>query len=90
MEDYEFSLRIARDYKIGFVSDIVLKAHYTPGSISGNVSSFFTAKCMLVGMYKADLLRYKLFDDVVSEILDKAKSNNVIEPVVKMLENQLK
>lgn len=86
MEDYELVLRIAREYRIEFIPEVLLEVHANYQSVTNNLEGFFTTRCILAGAYKKELLEYGMFDIIVGSIIDKAKEFNLLESIVKYLE----
>lgn len=86
MEDYELVLRIARNYRIEFVPEVLMKVYANYESVTNNLEGFLTTRCILAGVYKKELLEYGMFDIIVGSIIDKAKEFNLQENVVKYLE----
>ncbi len=86
MEDYELVLRIAREYRIEFIPEVLLEVHANYQSVTNNLEGFLTTRCILAGAYKKELLEYGMFDIIVGSIIDKAKEFNLLESIVKYLE----
>jgi len=76
MEDYELVLRIARNYRIEFVPEVLMKVYANYESVTNNLEGFLTTRCILAGVYKKELLEYGMFDIIVGSIIDKAKEFN--------------
>ena len=85
-EDWELVLRIARLYHVVLVPERLLEVYATWTSVTNNLDGYFKTKCILAGVYKADLLKYNLFDEVVGEILNESQKFKKQELVVKYLE----
>lgn len=86
LEDYEFVLRVAKKYQIRLVPECLVEVYATEGSVSFNIEGYMTARCILVGLYKQELLKYGLFDNIVEEILSKAAVTGYLEKVTAYLE----
>lgn len=86
MEDYELVLRIAREYRIEFIPEVLLEVHANYQSVTNNLEGFLTTRCILAGVYKKELLEYGMFDIIVGSIIEKAKEFNLLESIVKYLE----
>lgn len=86
MEDYELVLRIAKNYRIEFIPEILVEVYANYQSVTNNLEGFLTTKCILAGAYKKELLEYGMFDVIVGSIIEKAKEFNLLESVVKYLE----
>ena len=90
LEDWEFVLRLAKRYEIGFVDENLLDAYISENGVSSNWSNFFNMRCCMVGMYRDELLEYGLFNVVVEEIISRAKKVQLENVVEKMLVAYLK
>lgn len=86
MEDYELVLRIAREYRIVFVPEVLMEVYANYESVTNNLEGFLTTRCILAGVYKKELLEYGIFDIIVGSIIDKAEEFGLMESVVKYLE----
>lgn len=89
LEDYEFALRIAKNYKIYYVKEPLLQVYESEDSISGGNEAFIVAMCYLINCYKKELLDYGIFNNLVAEVLKKAELLGAVEPVSQMLERML-
>ena len=89
LEDYEFALRVAREYKIGYVKEPLLQVYESKDSISNDNEAFFVVMCYLIKCYRKELLEFELFNEVVASLLKKAELLGAVEPVSRMLERML-
>lgn len=89
LEDYEFALRVARQYKIGYVKEPLLQVYESKDSISNDNEAFFVVMCYLIKCYRKELLEFELFNEVVASLLKKAELLGAVEPVSRMLERML-
>lgn len=79
LEDWEFALRFAESYMIGFVDEILLDVFFTEGSISTLRTEYIDTRCYIIAHYKEYLVKYNLFDIVVSEWFRTAANAGVLE-----------
>lgn len=86
IEDWEFFLRIAKDYEIVFVEEPLVIVHVKNGGVSSNVAGYFEARCYMITQHKEALLQSGLFNKVVEDVLLKAKEVGILESVNKMLQ----
>lgn len=86
IEDWEFFLRIARDYEIVFVEEPLVIVHVKDGGVSSNVGGYFEARCYMIAQHREALLKSGQFNNVVEEILLRAKEQGVLESVSKILQ----
>lgn len=85
LEDWEFVLRFAHQYLIGYVDEVLIDAYRTTGSVSSEVGGFFEARCRMIASYQTELVKAGLFDKVVSDLFSKAERCDVLGNVKKML-----
>lgn len=85
LEDWDLVIRIAKNYKIGFVPEVLVRVPKTPGSISTMKGNFYENRCYMLQKYRSDYLETGMFDETVHEILKMAERDNVLEQVKKML-----
>lgn len=86
LEDYELVLRIAQNYRIEFIPEVLVEVHANQDSVTNNVEGYLYTNCILIGAYKKELLEYGMFDIIVGSIIEKAREFNLLESVVKYLE----
>lgn len=85
LEDWEFALRFAHDFQIGYMDEIQVDAYRTPGSVSSEAGGFFETRCRMIAVYQKELVRADLFDEAVSDLFRQAESCDVLDKVKKML-----
>lgn len=89
LEDWELFLRIAREWKIGYVDEALLSSDIHEGGVSSRVGGYFQARCMMIAEHRAALVEYGLFDHVIRQMLQLAKDVGALEQVGRMLEQAL-
>ena len=90
LEDYDFALRIAKEYKAVFLDEIYLDAEYSVSGVSGgDTGQYLVASCLLLAKYKADYLATDTFNHRVEIILRDAEKLEITETVVNLLEKVL-
>lgn len=89
LEDWELLLRIAREYEIGYVKEPLLVANILEGGVSSRVGDYFFARCMMIAQHRADMIEYGIFDQMVEDVLLKAKDVGVFEQVAQMMGRML-
>lgn len=89
LEDYEWILRLSSLYEVEYVDEVLVDVYATEGSVNQNLSTNFSARCMLIGMYKEEMARYGVLDMVVQEFLKEAKHLGCMEQVVEALRQVL-
>ena len=85
LEDWELILRIAKDWKIGFVDEVLVEVHKTEGSVSTNVVGYIIARCYLVSLYRKEMAEIGILQDIQEEILETAKKCNIYEEIKELL-----
>lgn len=85
LEDWDFALRFADRYAIGYVDEPLVDAHYSAGGISSGNGAYYESRCRLIAQYKERLMQYDLFDPAVNELFQIAQQNGVLDAVKKML-----
>ncbi len=89
MEDYDYAIRLAKEFKAVFVPEELLVATFSKNSVSSATTNFYVASCMLIGRYKKELLESGEFNHRVQELLNNAQKLNVTDEVVSLLEKVL-
>lgn len=85
LEDWEFVLRFASRYKIGFLDEILVEANCSPGSVSSRRKQFFESRCRMIAQYKDILWKNNCFDEVVGELFHKAADLGMLSQVQQLL-----
>ena len=73
LEDWEWILRIARKWRIGFVDEILVEVHKLPGSVSTNMAGYLITRCYLVSLYREEMSKDGSLEFATQEILEKAE-----------------
>lgn len=81
LEDWEFLIRFSRQHKIGFVSDTLVDVYMLSGGVSSHVGNYYESRCKLLAQYRKDMEGEGLFEAVMEDILVRAKSAGILEPV---------
>lgn len=89
LEDWDFFLRIAKHFEIAFQDEIMVIVNMLPNGVSNNISGYYDARCRMIAEHRSSLLKYGLFNDVVSDVLNTAECLGIIEPISKMLQYYL-
>lgn len=86
LEDYDYALRLAKEYKALFLDDILVDANMSSGGVSSNSTNYLVSSCYMLGKYKKDYLETDTFNHRLEIILRDAEILNVTDNIVKMLE----
>lgn len=90
LEDWEFAIRFAEKYLIGFVEEPLVDAYHSAGGVSSGTAAYYESRCKMVATYKEQMIQYNIFDTVVGELFTRAGERGLLEPVKQMLMNYLK
>ena len=85
LEDWEFVLRFAKDYQIGFAEEALVDAYLSCGGVSSATGAYYESRCRMIAEYKTEMIEAGVFDLVVSDLLRRAEGGNVLEKVKKIL-----
>lgn len=85
LEDWEFALRFAESYLVGFVDEILMDVYYTSGSVSSRQSEYIKARCRMIALYKVYLAEYGLFDTVVGKLFEEVAKAGMLEETRSLL-----
>lgn len=85
LEDWEFVLRFSRQWKIGYLNEVLVEADYkSAGRLSIDAGSYYESRLNMVIRYRKELTEHGIFDEVLMEIFDKASGQNCLEIVKDM------
>ena len=90
IEDWDFAVRVARNSQIGFVSEILVDAYETQGSISYDGAAYYKARCKMLAKNGVYLQEVGLFDDLVINMFNDAEKRGVLDSVKKIFMLSLK
>lgn len=85
LEDWDFAIKVALKYPIGFVNETLLDVTQSGGGVSSSVTNHFVNRCKIIGRYKEDLIRLGKLDEAMLNTLKLAEQADVLEPVKKMI-----
>ena len=85
LEDWEWVLRIAKNWMIGFVDEILVEVHKLPGSVSMNVAGYLITRCYLVSLYREEMLKDGSLGFIKQEILALAEQRGIKEQIQELL-----
>lgn len=86
LEDWEWVLRVAKNYRIGFIDEILVEVHKLPGSVSMNVVGYLITRCYIVSLYRKEMLQDKSLIPISREILEKAEQCGIKEEIQELLQ----
>ena len=73
LEDWELVLRIAEKYELGFVEDILVRIHYSEGSVSSEYTGYIETRCYMIAKYWKVMADNNILDEVMKDLLVKAR-----------------
>lgn len=89
LEDYEWILRLGKLYEAAYIDEIIVDVYAQAESVNRNLSVNFSARCILIGMYKEEMARYGVLESVVQEFLGEAGYLGCLEQVATALKQVL-
>lgn len=89
LEDWDMVCRIAEQWEIGFVDEVLVEVHYSPGSVTSNIRGHLEARCRLIGRYRHLLAEKNVLDKKIMEMLVAAQEDGYLEETKKMLAEAL-
>lgn len=89
LEDWEWILRIAGRWKIGFVDQVLVEVHKTSGSVSANTTWHLIVRCYLVSLYRREMTESGIISDVQNEILDVAGETGIFDEISELLSREI-
>lgn len=85
LEDWEFALKIARKYPIGFLPEVQVIVTPSPNSLESSYGNFYKNRCYLIYKYKQELIELNLLESTLKTIIEEASKDNVLQLVEKLL-----
>lgn len=89
LEDWELILRIARQWKIGFVDKILVEVYRLEGSVTTHVGAHLVARCYMVSLYRKEMAKLWMLPKVKGEILREAGDGELHEVVMELLNRDI-
>lgn len=86
LEDWELILRIAKEWKIGFVNQVLVEVHKSAGSVSTNTAWYLLVRCYMVSLYRQEMTKMGILKNIQEEILNVARRNELFDEVSILLE----
>lgn len=86
LEDFEMVLRIAREYHVEMVEEVLVHTYFTNGSVSSRKLEEAKVLCQILLMYKDDVQKYNGMEDMLWRIRTAGKQVGAKEAVETMIE----
>lgn len=85
LEDWEYVIRFAGKYQIGFVPEVLMDAYLLSGGVSSNVAAYYESRCKMLAQYKAEMIQEGVLEAVMEDILNRAQGSGILQPIKKMM-----
>lgn len=85
LEDWEFVIRFAKVYEIGYVPEILMDCYMLSDGVSSNVGAYFEARCEMLSRYKSEMMQAGVLESVMQDILQRAQAEGILDAVKKMM-----
>lgn len=89
LEDWEFSVRFAKEYRIGYIDEPLIVVHSTAGGVSSNTGGYFGTRCKMVSDNRNAMLENGILDEVLTDIFRRAQNRGVLAQVQAIIMNLL-
>lgn len=90
LEDWEFAIRFSSNHKIGFVDEDLVDAYISNSGVSCRISDYYISRCQIVKDNLSGIMEYKLFDEIVGDIFERANRRGILDQVQMIMESMLK
>jgi glycosyltransferase involved in cell wall biosynthesis len=85
LEDWDFAVKFALKYSIGFVEEPVMDALRVDVGVSNHKGEFYFNRCKIIGRYRQEMTDRGIFDEVIRDLFEKAQKNGILPQVQSML-----
>jgi len=85
LEDWEFVIRFASKYQIGFCTEVLMDSYMLSDGVSSNIGAYFEARCKMLGQYKNQMALEGVLESIMQDILLRADKEGVLESVKKIM-----
>ena len=72
IEDWDFVIRFAEDYLIGYLDEPLVDVYYEPGGVSGNIREFLRVRVKMIEKYGLYMTQYDVMEDVFADLVWRA------------------
>ena len=84
IEDWNFAIRFAEQYSIGFVDEVTVDAYRVDDSVSSNAAEMFEERCRTIVKYRSLLEQNGKFEVAIMRMFEQAQIANCLEQVKQM------
>lgn len=85
LEDWDLVLRIAENWEIGFVDDILVEVHHSEGSVSSNIRAWVDTRCYMIAKYWKIMAQGGVLEALVEDLMMRANEVGYYEEARQML-----
>ena len=85
LEDWEFMIRFAKAYEIGFIPKVLMDSYMLNDGVSSNLGSYYEGRCKMLGQYKNDMIQEGVLERVMQDILERAEMSGRLDIVKKKM-----
>jgi len=85
LEDWDFALKVAQKCEIGYIEEPLLKVYNIDEGLSSRFDEHLMMMCYILGKHKKIFLDNNMFDDMILDIMTRAKKYNVSDMIEKLL-----
>lgn len=85
LEDWELILRIAKNYEIEFVDEILVEVHKTMNSVSTNIAGYLITRCYIVSLYRKEFIEMGVLERISKEITEIAQEYGIEAEIRELL-----
>lgn len=85
LEDWEFMVRFAKAYEIGFIPKVLMDSYMLNDGVSSNLGAYYEGRCKMLGQYKAEMMQEGVLESVMMDILERAQAAGILDSVKKMM-----
>lgn len=85
LEDWDLAIKVAKEYEIGFVPEVLLKAANTEGGVSSNLGAYYQCLCYMLRKHRTAYLQTGMFQFMTQYILESAQQDGLLPQVEKLL-----
>lgn len=85
LEDWEYVVRFAKEYKIGFLPDVLMDCYMLNNGVSSNIGAYFEGRCKMLSQYKSEMTQEGILESVIQDILVRAQEEGILDAVKRMM-----
>lgn len=90
LEDWEFAVRFAERYRIGYIPEALICVHSEDGGVSSNIGAYYETRCKMIAKYREKLIDLGIFNIVVMDVFRRAEESGILPLVKQMLMQEMK